>query len=45
LWTVTEEVYADNTEMRRIVADDGTEEIVSLFTLSKDLKNKNLEIV
>jgi len=45
IWHVTEEMFADNTEMRRIIADDGTEEILTLTTLIKDLESKSLEFL
>ena len=37
-WRVTEEIV-DNTEIwRRVMSDDGTEEILSMHTLQKDLQ-------
>jgi len=44
-WIVTELEYGDNTPMRRIVADDGTEEIVSLSTLQRDQEHGDLIII
>ena len=35
-WTVTEVFEQDNTSWRRIVADDGTDEVVMLSTLDRD---------
>ena len=38
IWKVTEEIV-DNTETwRRVMSDDGTEEILSMHTLKKDLQ-------
>ena len=42
LWKVTEQFVDDNASWRRIVADDGTEELVILPTLEKDLKSGSL---
>jgi len=39
LWTVKEAFIEDNTEMRRVIASDGTEEILTLVTLMKDAKD------
>lgn len=37
-WTVTGSFVADNAEMRRVVGDNGTEEITTLHTLVKDFE-------
>ena len=39
MWTVREAFVQDNTEMRRVIAQDGTEEILMLATLRKDEKD------
>ena len=36
VWVVKEELYSDNTPMRRIANDAGDEEITMLSTLEKD---------
>jgi len=41
-WKVTEQFVDDNASWRRIIADDGTEELVILPTLKKDLKSGSL---
>ena len=41
-WKVTEQFVDDNANWRRVVADDGTEELVILPTLEKDLKTGSL---
>jgi len=37
LWIVLEEFEADNTPMRRVRADNGDEEIVTVLTLDRDV--------
>ena len=38
-WTVTAEEGEPTAPMRRIVADDGSEDVVLLSSLRKDMKN------
>ena len=35
-WTVVEAKRADNTELRRLVGDEGTQEFVTVDTMRKD---------
>ena len=45
LWTVTKSDYSDNTEMRTVVAEDGSVEIMTLKTLQKDMKDASFEFL
>jgi len=44
-WIVTEVFVADNTEMRKVVGNDGVQEIVTLFTLNKDFKSGDIKFM
>ncbi len=41
-WKVTEQFVDDNASWRRVIADDGTEELVILSTLEKDFRSGSL---
>lgn len=45
IWVVTEVQNADNADMRRVVADDGTDEVLTLTTLLKDVNTGHIEFV
>jgi len=45
LWIVTEATYSDNTEMRKIVAENGDIEILTLETLYKDMSDASFEFL
>ncbi|MFA5599230.1 MAG: hypothetical protein WDA06_01405 [Phenylobacterium sp.] len=45
LWVVLEEAIGDSAPMRRVRADDGTEEVVMLNTLVKDSQAKDFAFV
>lgn len=45
LWIVVEATYSDNTEMRKIVAENGDTEILTLETLYKDMSDDSFEFL
>jgi len=45
VWTVREEIVDTDETWRRILSDSGTEEIVSLLSLNKDLESGILTFV
>lgn len=45
LWIVTEATYSDNTDMRKIVAENGDTEILTLETLYKDMSDESFEFI
>jgi len=44
-WTVIEELFVDNTPMRKLLGEDGVEEIVTVTTLRKDSKSKDFKLI
>jgi len=45
VWTIREEIVDTDETWRRILSDSGTEEIVSLLSLNKDLESGILTFV
>ena len=44
-WTVTKSFTEDNTSWRRMVANDGTDEVVMLSTLEKDIAEGSISFI
>ena len=44
-WEVVDSFVSDNTPMRKIVATDGLEEIVMLYTLIKDMESNSVHFI
>ena len=45
IWEVMEEFISDNTQMRRIRASTGEEEVVTLATLKLDAKSPKFRMI